>query len=185
MLAFSAGMIFGVFGFEQVAEFVGVEKGAQSSLVSGLHLYSADTREASTKIAAVDSQGNGLLSDLRIEIEPGDGDVFYHVQLYAQVDLKYSTETSAEVAARLTGTDLNKVDVSFSIDAPAEIIGSPSAGAAMMIAAIAAIENRPVRDDIVILNEYAKHQGWNLEIREVSTVDEALELMLQKEDVIK
>ena len=265
MLAFSAGMIFGVFGFEQVAEFAGVEKGAQSSLVSGLHLHSADTREASTKIAAVDSQGNGLLSDLRVEIEPGDGDVFYRVQPYAQVDLQYSAETAAEVAARLTGTELNNVDVSFSIDAPAEIIGGPSAGAAMTIAAIAAIENRHVRDDVVItgeirpdgsigavggiiekaeaaeeagmslflvpygqsrvvtyqivpynykdskagfsrieiiprhggfgirkiepviidLNEYAKQQGWNIEIREVSTVEEALELMLQKEDVIK
>ena len=55
MLAFSAGMIFGVFGFEQVAEFVGIEKG--SSLASGQHLHSAGIREASTKIAAVDSQG--------------------------------------------------------------------------------------------------------------------------------
>lgn len=260
LLAFSAGMIFGVFGFEQVAEFVGVEKG--SSLASSLHLHSVDSSEASTKIAAVDSQGNGLLCDLRVEIEPGDGDVFYRVQPYAQVDLQYSAETAAEVAARLTGTELNNVDVSFSIDTPAEIIGGPSAGAAMTIAAIAAIENRPVRDDVVItgeirpdgsigavggiiekaeaaeeagmslflvpyeqskvvtyqivlhaeskagfsriaiipqggirirkiepviidLTEYAKQQGWNLEIREVSTVEEALELMLQKEDVIK
>ncbi|HJH28067.1 MAG TPA: hypothetical protein C5S37_15190 [Methanophagales archaeon] len=258
MLAFSAGMIFGVFGFEQVAEFVGIEKG--SSLASGLHLHSAGIREASTKIAAVDSQGNGLLCDISVEIEPGDGDVFYRVQPYAQVDLQYSAETAAEVAARLTGTDLNNVDVSFSIDAPAEIIGGPSAGVAMTIAAIAAIENRHVRDDVVItgeirpdgsigvvggilekaeaaeeagmslflvpqgqskvvtyrisshkrtgfsrmeiiprreiiirkiepviidLNKYAKQQGWDLEICEVSTVVEALELMLQKEDVIK
>ena len=261
MLAFSAGMIFGVFGVEQVAEFVGIEKG--SSLASGLHLHSAGIREASTKIAAVDSQGNGLLCDISVEIEPGDGDVFYRVQPYAQVDLQYSAETAAEVAARLTGTDLNNVDVSFSIDAPAEIIGGPSAGAAMTIAAIAAIENRHVRDDVVItgeirpdgsigavggiiekaeaaeeagmslflvpqgqskvvtyqivpykeskagfsrieiiphhggirirkiepvvidLTEYAKQQGWNLEIREVSTVKEALELMLQKEGIIK
>ena len=98
MLAFSAGMIFGVFGFEQVAEFVGIEKG--SSLASGLHLHSAGIREASTKIAAVDSQGNGLLCDISVEIEPGDGDVFYRVQPYAQVDLQYSAETAAEVAAR-------------------------------------------------------------------------------------
>ncbi|MEA2033020.1 MAG: S16 family serine protease [Euryarchaeota archaeon] len=261
MLAFSAGMIFGVFGVEQVAEYVGVEKG--NSLANGLHLHSAGIREASTKIAAVDSQGNGLLSDLRVEIEPGDGDVFYRVQPYAQVDLQYSAETAAEVAARLTGTELNNVDVFFSIDAPAEIIGGPSAGAAMTIAAIAAIENRHLRDDVVItgeirpdgsigavggiiekaeaaeeagmslflvpqgqskvvtyqivprykeskagfsrieiiphrgirirkiepviidLTEYAKQQGWNLEIREVSTIKEAHELMSQKEDVIK
>ncbi|HJH28066.1 MAG TPA: hypothetical protein C5S37_15185 [Methanophagales archaeon] len=201
----------------------------------------------------VDSQGNGLLSEISVVIEPGHGDVFYRVQPYAQEDLKYSAETAAEVAARLTGTDLNNVAVSFSIDAPAEIIGGPSAGAAMTIAAIAAIKNRHLRDNVVItgeirpdgsigavdgiiekaeaaeeagmslflvpqgqskvvtyqivpyresneefsstekiepviiidLNEYAKQQGWNLQIREVSNIKMALELMLQKEGIIK
>ena len=38
-------------------------------------------------------------------------------------------------------------------------------------------EGRPI---IIGLNEYAKQQDWNLEICEVSTVEEAFEVILQK-----
>jgi hypothetical protein len=46
-------------------------------------------------------------------------------------------------------------------------------------------ESIAIVNESIDLTEYAKQQGWNLKIREVSTVKEALELMLQKEGIIK
>ena len=147
ILAFSAGAAFGVFVQGKIAV------GEHGTGAGSEPLQFAGVREASTKIAAVDSQGNGLLCDLSVEVRPGDGDVFYRIQPYAQVDLQYSAETAAEVAAQMAGIDLSDIDVSFEIDAPAQMIGGPSAGVAMTVVTYAAIENRQVRDDVVVTGE--------------------------------
>ncbi len=240
ILAFSAGTAFGVFIQGQISG------GEQDAGADSEPFQLTEVREAATQIAAVDSQGNGLLCDLSVKVEPGEGDIFYRIEPYAQVDLQYSAETAVEFAAQMAGIDLSDIDVSFEIEASAQMIGGPSAGAAMTVVVYAAIENRQVRDDVVItgeirpdgsigqvgaviakagaaakagkklflvppgqsrvvtytmvieevltpwgtqkiisyepvvvdLNEYAEEQGWGLEIREVSTVGEAIDLML-------
>ena len=240
IFTFLVGTAFGVFVQGQIAG------GEQDTGAGGEPFQLTEVREATTQIAAVDSQGNGLLCDLSVKVEPGEGDIFYRIEPYAQVDLQYSAETAAEVAARMAGIDLSDIDVSFEIEAPAQMIGGPSAGAAMTVVVYAAIEDRQVRDDVVItgeirsdgsigqvgaviakaeaaaeagkelflvppgqsevvtyrqvikevltpwgtqkiisyepvvvdLNEYAEEQGWGLEIQEISTIGEAIDLML-------
>lgn len=191
---------------------------------------------SSTRIAAVDPQGNGVLADLRVEIGPGQG-VYYSIQPMIELDLQSSANTAVEVASRVTGKSLEAVKVSFSITAPAKIVGGPSAGAAMTVVTIATIENRAVRGDAVItgtinadgsiglvggifakakaandegmalflvpkgqyvevseqvgpftviryksisyLQQYAQQNGWGLQIQEVSTIEGAVNLMLE------
>lgn len=195
-----------------------------------------NTCQASTKIAAVDAQGNGVLADIQVEISPGEG-IYYSIQPLIELDLQSSANTAVSVASGVTGKALDRARVSFSITAPAKIVGGPSAGAAMTVITIAAIENREVKGDVVItgtiqsdhsiglvggiyakakaandvgmtlflvpkgqyvevseqvgfitvvryrsisyLQQYAQEQGWGLQIREVSTIEEAVNLMLE------
>lgn len=195
-----------------------------------------NTCQSLTKIAAVDSQGNGVLADLQVEISPGRG-VYYSIQPMIELDLQSSANTAVQVASEVTGKALDAVRVSFTITASAEIVGGPSAGAAMAVITIATVENCAVRGDAVItgiiqadggiglvggiyakakaandegmalflvpdgqyvevseqvgpstvvrykpisyLQQYAQQQGWGLQIQEVSTIEEAADLMLE------
>ncbi|MDI6819859.1 MAG: hypothetical protein QMC89_03020 [Candidatus Hodarchaeaceae archaeon] len=202
-------------------------------------------RRASTKIVAVRSDGIGVLCDLDVEIKPGRGRVLVSIEPKMELDIQYSAETAAKVASELTGIDLSGADVVFTIVAPAEIMGGPSAGAALTVVTVAAIEGVGVRGDVVItgtiredhkvgevggifekaravdeagaalflvpegqsvitmyrqvvyepvpgfrwvrydpvivdLKEYAENAGWSVRIQEVSTVEDAVDLMLQR-----
>ncbi len=137
-------------------------------------LYLENARVASTPIAAVDSEGNGVIASVSVTVALGDGSVYYSIEPKVQVDLQYSAETAVEVAAPVTGVNLGGSDVSFSIEAPAEIVGGPSAGAAMTVITIAAIENRQVRPDAVITGTIREDGGIGL-VGEILAKAEAAE----------
>jgi uncharacterized protein len=124
-------------------------------------------RMASTKIAAVDRDGNGLLCDLRVEIRPGKGEIYVPINPLVEIDYQYAQWTAVKVAAEITevaldgdGVGLAGADVTFYVSALPEmaagsiqIVGGPSAGAAMAVLTVAAIENVSVRGDVVLTGE--------------------------------
>jgi uncharacterized protein len=243
-LAFVAGTIFG-------AHVLGPSTGRTRT--SG-YAWSASTQEASVRIAAVRSDGPGVICSLTVMIEPGRGKIFTDTHPLIGFDFQNSERTAVKVASELTGMALNEngglvdADIFFTVLPPAEgsveiqAIDGPSAGAATTIATFAAIENRKVKENVIItgtiqedgsigpvggifekaqaandagarlflvpsgqsvvtmyrevvrevgpfrwvtyepvrvdLNEYAENAGWNIRIQEVSTIQEALNLML-------
>jgi uncharacterized protein len=217
----------------------------------------ARTQEASTKIAAVRSDGPGVICNLKVKISPGEGRILVDTHLLIGFDFQYAERIAVKVASKVTGIELDDdgigfkgADVLFVVSVPTEesveiqAIDGPSAGAATTLATIAAIENRALREDVIItgtiqedgrvgpvggvfekakaadnagaklflvpsgqsvvtmykevvrelgpfrwvtyepirvdLNQYAQEAGWNIEIREVSTIEEAIDLMLEE-----
>jgi len=209
-----------------------------------------EKKTLSTKIVAVSSDGSGVISELNVEIEKGSGRILVDTHTLVGFDFQYAERTAVKVAAEITGTALDDdgvglkgVDVFFSVSVPTEqtvevqAIDGPSAGAATTILTIAAIENRRVKDNVIItgtvqadhtigliggayakakaahengatlflvpkgqyvevsrqvgpfsyteyksisyLQDYAQQQGWGLQIQEVSTIEEAANLMLE------
>ncbi len=203
-----------------------------------------ENRELNTNIVAVDSQGRGVLADLSVRLEPGSGEVYYSIDPQIQIDLQYSANTSVEVASSVAGVNPNSIDVKFTLEAgEAQIVGGPSAGGAMTMITLAALENKQVKDNVVItgeiradgtirkvggiipksraaadagkdlflvpegqstiisyrevkkqvgpftyvsyepyevdLNKYSENRGWGLEIKEVSNIQEAANLMIK------
>jgi uncharacterized protein len=183
-----------------------------------------------------------------VEIQPGKGRVLFSLNPFVEPDTQQSAETAKEVAEQLTGNSLADKDVIYTIKAgDAQLIGGPSAGAALAIATIAAIEGKDInksvemtgtinpdgtigqiggvlekaaaceqdgkqlflvpkgqstlqyyepqttrqqRGNFVIerttyvvktlnLNDYAKQQGWNLQIKEVTNIQEAMQYLLK------
>ncbi|MCD6478491.1 MAG: hypothetical protein J7L44_01240 [Candidatus Diapherotrites archaeon] len=121
-----------------------VGKYPEREIVSG-------SSHASVSIVAVSSDGIGIVGKGSVEIKPGKGRVLFSTNPFVEPDTQYSIEVAKEVAEEVTGKALANQDVIYSIEAGrAELIGGPSAGAALCLATIAAIENKKVRSDVAI-----------------------------------
>jgi uncharacterized protein len=241
---FAAGTLFGVLAYK-----LATERGTGRPWTTG-------TQGASTKIAAVRSDGPGIICNLEARVSPGEGRILVDTHPLIGFDFQYAERIAVKVASAITGIELDSdgiglkgADVLFVVSVPTggsvevQAIDGPSAGAATTLATIAAIENRTVRGDVVItgtiredgsigpvggifekaqaandagarlflvpsgqsvvtmyrevvrevgpfrwvtyepvrvdLNEYAENAGWNIRIQEVSTIEDALNLMLQ------
>jgi len=103
------------------------------------------------KLPAVDNEGNGVITLLRVEITPGTGKVLTDINnLFFWVDTQNSIRTAQRVAQSITGIDLSKYDLTYSVETNASLIGGPSAGAALTVATIAAAQNKTINENVMI-----------------------------------
>ncbi len=118
-----------------------------------------DVRYATLMVPAVDNEGNGVTTTLVVGIMPGTGRTLADIDtLLFWVDTQNSIRTAKKVASNLTGVDLDNYDLVFDVETNASLIGGPSAGAALTIATIAAIEDKPLKDDVMITGSI-NHDG--------------------------
>ena len=118
--------------------------------------YSAEIlgRSATVYAAAVISgTESGTLATVTAQVIPGSGRTYITVNPSAELDTQESAQTAASVAARLAGKTIPIYDILFTINAPTEIVGGPSAGAAMTVAAYAALTGKTPRKDVVVTGE--------------------------------
>ena len=108
------------------------------------------TRTATTNIAAVSSQGNGALGEAHVKISPGDGSTLLNADPFIETDTQASAKTAKIVAQDFTEDKLDNKDITYSFGIDGEYVGGPSAGAAMTLATVAAIENRSVPQNIAV-----------------------------------
>lgn len=108
------------------------------------------TRNSSTYIAAVSNQGDGSLGKVDVKISPGDGSTLLNTDPFIETDTQISAKTAKKVAQEFTDETLNNKDTTYRFQIDGEYVGGPSAGAAMTLASIAAIENRSVPKDIAV-----------------------------------
>lgn len=110
-----------------------------------------DVFYASSNIVAVSSYDNsGVLGTVDIEILPGKGRVLMNTNPFLEPDTQQSAETAASVAESFTGKNLSDRDVILSFNITGEVLGGPSAGAAMTTAMIAAIEGKSVNRNVAV-----------------------------------
>ncbi len=104
-----------------------------------------------TNILAVRSTDNvGVIGDVIVEVNPGKGRVLMDTNPFVEPDTQYSAETAVSVAQGYTKMDLGDRDVIISFNITGQLIGGPSAGAAITIATVGAIEKRPLKEDVAI-----------------------------------
>jgi len=110
----------------------------------------ATAAQVSMPAPAVTSDNKGLLSTIEVKVVPGDGSVWISTEPYVGVQTQDSERTAAAVAARKAGMDRNQYDFLYKIHTSAAIVDGPSAGAAMTLLAISALENRPIRPGLSV-----------------------------------
>jgi uncharacterized protein len=102
-------------------------------------------------IPAVDPEGRGIITRLVVEARPGYGRTLVNIdQLLFWVDTQHSIRIAKNLAEELTGMDLSNLDLIYTIETNASIIGGESAGAAITVATIALLENKTLRSDVMM-----------------------------------
>jgi uncharacterized protein len=115
--------------------------------------YTNITQERFVKIyvPAVDSEGKGVATVLKVGIKPGSGKVLVDINnILFWLDTQQSIQTAKKVAQEITKADLSKFDLIYSLDINATVVEGPSAGAAISIATIAAIEGKDLNNKVMI-----------------------------------
>ncbi len=109
-----------------------------------------NAREAKIKAVAVKSTQppEGAVINISVVVAPGDGRVFVSTVPYTQIDMQGSAQLAALTACDVLGLDFMKYDFFFTIEADSPIVGGPSAGGVMTIAAISALKNLTLRNDV-------------------------------------
>ncbi|MDP3105307.1 MAG: S16 family serine protease [Candidatus Methanoperedens sp.] len=106
-------------------------------------------------VMAVDENDKGHLIPLEIIIKSGKGNLFLNVaNVIVDETLQSSAQTAILVAREVSRKSLSDKDVLINIEAPVQeqkvSISGGSAGAAMTLAAMAAIQGKTLRNDVLI-----------------------------------
>ncbi|MBI4167397.1 MAG: hypothetical protein HY515_00420 [Candidatus Aenigmarchaeota archaeon] len=110
-----------------------------------------DSAYASMLIPAVDDKGDGIITNLTVQVKQGEGRSLVDINdLFFWVDVQNSIRTAKDVAQKFTDAELQNYDIIYSIIANASAVEGPSAGAAIAIATITALENKTLRHDVLI-----------------------------------
>lgn len=94
----------------------------------------------------------GTVLSANVEFIPGEGRVLINTKPRIGIDLQTSARIAAYVSENFTGISLRKTDIILTIIAKEEIevVDGPSAGAAITLAMIAAIQNRTIDKSIFL-----------------------------------
>ncbi len=135
--------------FLLLAIFSSTEQPETISKVANLQTISSNI--ATINLPAVDNQGNGVITKLKVQTIPGEGRVLTNIDnILFWVDTQYSIKTAEMVAENITKADLSKVDLIYTIETDASLIEGGSAGAALTIATIAVLQNKTLPSDVMI-----------------------------------
>lgn len=135
--------------FLLLAIFSSTEQPETISKVANLQTISSNI--ATINLPAVDNQGNGVITKLKVQAIPGEGRVLTNIDnILFWVDTQYSIKTAEMVAENITKADLSKVDLIYTIETDASLIEGGSAGAALTIATIAVLQNKTLPSDVMI-----------------------------------
>src|SRR3989344_4142465 len=99
------------------------------------------------KLPAVNQEGNGVTTTLSVEAMPGNGRILLDINdLLFWADTEHSMRKARIVAGNVSGINVENYDIIYNIDANASLIGGESAGAALTIATIAALQNKSLKE---------------------------------------
>lgn len=107
--------------------------------------------KAEVNIVAISSRGEGVLSKGIVEIIDGEGRMLLSTNPFVEPDTQLSIDIAKNFAEQFTGKSLQEKDVIYSIEEiQADLVGGASAGAALTIATIAAIQEKQVKGNVAV-----------------------------------
>ena len=111
------------------------------------------------RVPAINSNGTGISTELIVKLEQGSGRTLVDIDnLLFWADTQNSIRMAKLVSENITGVNLDNYDLTFSINANASLIGGESAGAALTLASIAAIQNIILNKSVMITGT-VNHDG--------------------------
>ena len=102
------------------------------------------------KVPAVDAAGEGILTEVSVDIRPGTGEEFVNIVPFFSVETQQSSKSAIAAAASLAKADRRKYDFFIKILANAEVVDGPSGGAAIALLAYSELTGKKVRGDLTV-----------------------------------
>ncbi len=105
----------------------------------------------SIKLLAInEATKEGTIVDLELEIQQGSGKVFIETYPLSQIDTQISLRIAKIIACKISERYCLDKDFVYSIKSTSPVVAGPSAGAAMTLLTIAALENKKLDPNTVI-----------------------------------
>jgi len=102
-------------------------------------------------LPAVDGEGMGVITQLIVEKTIGTGRTLTDIDnLLFWADTQHSIRIAKLVAGNITGKNLNDYNFVYNLRANASLIGGPSAGAALTLATVSALLEKPLKNNVMI-----------------------------------
>lgn len=101
-------------------------------------------------VVGVNDDGTGMVIPLDVEIVAGKGRILITSVPFTGVDTQSSENIAVAAALNYTGQKLGDRDVIFVFNTNVTLVEGPSAGAAMALATISALQGLEIRDDAVV-----------------------------------
>lgn len=101
-------------------------------------------------VAETDSGYIGVPTSLTVTMQNGTGMIFVDTMPLTQIDMQGSARLAVNVADSISGIDTSNYDFFFVMRTQSEVIGGPSASAAMTIASIALLENWEINSSVMM-----------------------------------
>ncbi len=92
----------------------------------------------------------GSPATITLDIIPGTGKVLLETKPLTRTDTQFSTRFAKQYACAYTQKDCSNIDFIYTISSSAPIVGGPSAGAAMSMLTIAALEEKELDNSVAI-----------------------------------
>lgn len=104
------------------------------------------------KVSPLEARYEGVTLKAVVELRPGAGDIYINTRPIIGIDLQLSARTAVLVAQKLTGISLGSTDVFLTIiaETQVDIVDGPSAGGAITVAMMAAIQNKTIDQTVYI-----------------------------------
>jgi len=98
----------------------------------------------------LETRYEGVTLKAVVELKHGSGNIYINTQPIIGIDLQLSARTAVLVAQNFTGVRLGSTDVFLTITAETQVdvVDGPSAGGAITVAIIAAIENKTLNQTV-------------------------------------
>jgi uncharacterized protein len=114
-------------------------------------LEGSNVSYASVMVPAVDQNGRGVATILDVQAVRGYGRTLTNIdKLLFWTDTQNSIRTARSVAENITGINLSNYDMIYTIKANATVIEGASAGAALTVATVAALEDREINTSVMM-----------------------------------
>jgi len=108
-------------------------------------------KNISINLPAIDEKRKGAVVKLTVQVIPGQGRTLVNVDnILFWVDTQFSIRVAKFVAENVTGMDLSNIDLIYNIETNASVIEGQSAGAALTVATVAAIQNKSINENVII-----------------------------------
>lgn len=122
------------------------------NLIKNIPALPEITRAEANMIAISENTENAVLGKVIVEITDGGGAVLIDINPFVEPDMQKSAAIAAEYAKKQTFRNLENKSIIYRLEVNKNtgLVGGPSAGTAMAVATMAAIENKQLRKDSLV-----------------------------------